>query len=176
MKLNGEFVRLYGLLESDYGQCRTEIESMPKTESERDNRLNQLILEFEPIRRNHMQELGEITATFSLGERERHQAWVQGTEHFRNIQEAPFCRRIINKPEGYPGDYRLMEMIYAKRFEGKTDWGKFIHKQALESKACQAVRNRKEFLREQILSLNGGGARKTSYQLLPGPPERLRKC
>ncbi len=60
MKLNGEFVRLYGLLESDYGQCRTEIESMPKTESERDNRLNQLILEFEPIRRNHMQELGEM--------------------------------------------------------------------------------------------------------------------
>ena len=80
-KLNSEFVRLYGLLEADHAQLRTEIESMPKTEPGIDKPFDQLISQFEPTRRDRMQELGELTAAFSPPERERHKEWVQGTEN-----------------------------------------------------------------------------------------------
>ncbi|MDZ7700099.1 MAG: hypothetical protein U5R49_25290 [Deltaproteobacteria bacterium] len=156
-KISSEFVRAYGLLEQDYADCRHDISCISMEGPEKEIALNQLISKYEPIRRDGMQRLGEITTHFTELERETHQQWVQQTDHWRNIHEAPFCWRIINKPEGYPGDYRLMEMIYEQRQEGETDWGKFIHKQAVDSVACQAVRNRKDFLREQIFSMNCGG-------------------
>ena len=100
---------------------------------------------------------GTKTTEFTTSERKVHWDWVQKSEHWKSILEAPFCERIIYKPEGYPGDHKLMDMIYKNRLEGKSDWGKFIHKQAVENEACQAVRNRREFLREQILELTRGG-------------------
>ena len=52
-------------------------------------------------------------------------------------------RRIINKPNGYAGDAQMMTFIYRNQFEGKTPFGMFLHKHAVSTKACQAVRNRK---------------------------------
>ncbi|MFO7984422.1 MAG: hypothetical protein R6U38_01050 [Desulfatiglandaceae bacterium] len=156
-KVSDEFIRAYALVEQDYADCRRDIECIPKDDPERGKAFVQLVTKYEPIRRKGMQRLGEITAGFTGAERETHQEWVRQTDHWKSILEAPFCWRIIKKPEGYPGDYRLMEMIYANRLEGENDWGQFIHKQAVENVACQAVRNRKDFLREQILELNSGG-------------------
>lgn len=99
--------------------------------------------------------------------------WVRQTDHWKAIHEAPFCWRIINKPEGYPGDYKLMEMIYEQRQEGQTDWGKFVYKQAVDCEACQAVRNRKELLRDQILQLNG--RRVNILSLAAGPAREIEE-
>ncbi len=158
-EVSSEFFRAYALLEQDYVDCRNEIEATVVDDPEKENVLNKLVAKYEPIRQTRMQGLGEMMAGFSEAEKALHQQWIKETGHWKNIQEAPFCWRIINKPEGYPGDYKLMEMIYDQRQEGKTDWEKFIHKQAVDSVACQAVRNRKELLRDQILQLNvrGGG-------------------
>lgn len=156
-KISSEFIRAYGLLEKDYADCRSDISRISMEGSEKEKALNQLVTKYEPIRQIGMGRVGEATKGFTLAERETHQEWVRQTELRKDMQEAPFCWRIINKPEGYAGDFQLMEMIYANRLEGESDWGKFIHKQAVENVACQAVRNRKSFLREQILLLNSGG-------------------
>lgn len=49
-----------------------------------------------------------------------------------------------------------MEQIYRNTFEGKTLLGKFFHKNAVSSLACQAVRNRAVFLKEYIQKTKGG--------------------
>ena len=157
MKISDDFIRLYGTLEEAYAEFKTEILSIPKEDPDRDDLLIEKVHECEPIRRNCMTNLGQITMEFKKPEKEVHRSWIQKSEHWKSIQDAPFCRRIINKPEGYPGDHKLMDMIYQNRLEGKSNWGKFIHKQAVETEACQAVRNRREFLSNHILELNRGG-------------------
>ena len=49
----------------------------------------------------------------------------------------------------------MMSIIYRSHFEGETPFGMLMHKHATLCDACQAVRNRRKFLREQILSKRG---------------------
>jgi hypothetical protein len=80
---------------------------------------------------------------------------------FRRVlyDEAPFYRRIIDKPEGYAGDAETMRIIYRNLFEGHTPFGMFAHKQATACLTGEALRNRREFLRGHIhqVKKKGGG-------------------
>jgi SAM-dependent methyltransferase len=49
----------------------------------------------------------------------------------------------------------MMNYIYQNTFEGQTNFGKFLHKHAVSTEACQSVRNRKEYLIEQIKEIKG---------------------
>lgn len=111
---------------------------------------------YEVWRKEIMGYLADVVQRFASDEHQQHKAWVKQTDYWHMIQEAPFCRRIIHKPEGYAGDALLMEQIYRNTFEGKTPLGKFFHKNAVSSLACQAVRNRAVFLKEYILKTKGG--------------------
>lgn len=151
MEISNEFKKNYDLMEDAYDSYRKEISNIPIDDPARKDTLVSKAKESDPVCRNPMLKLGEITVEFTAQQKKAHQRWVQKTKHWKWIQESPFCCRIINKPEGYAGDHKLMNMIYRNALEGKTDWGKFIQKQALDSETPQAVRNRRDFLKEQII-------------------------
>ena len=114
-------------------------------------------------------ELGQIAAQFSEEEKEVHKNYVHQTQYYEYAHEAPFYRQIITKPNGYAGDAEMMQMIYRDDFEGETPFGKFFHKYATSSVACQAVRNRKDFLMNQIQKLESGKV----LSLAAGPAEEI---
>jgi len=99
--------------------------------------------------------LGEISKSFDAHEREQHRQYVHRSAFSEIIQEAPYYWRIINKPEGYAGDAEMMRIIYHSQFEGETPFGMLMHKHATLCDACQAVRNRRQFLADQIHKKKG---------------------
>ena len=65
---------------------------------------------------------------------------------------APFHNRAFNKPLGYAGDYQMMNQIYS--FEGMGDslFSKCLHLYFISAPESRAVRNRAEYLYNQIHS------------------------
>lgn len=52
----------------------------------------------------------------------------------------PLWRRGYEKPLGYPGDFEMMNSIYARVREGDTPYGKLLHRLALEVGECISAR------------------------------------
>jgi hypothetical protein len=44
------------------------------------------------------------------------------------VLESPIGFRSYSKPRGYPGDFKVMQYYYNNQFEGKTAFGKLVHK------------------------------------------------
>lgn len=70
--------------------------------------------------------------------------------HF--ILQGPLFSRSLAKPRGYAGDYVTMNYIYGRHFEGSSLFARFVHMAGCQHDVCQAVRNRKDFLRETIMN------------------------
>jgi extracellular factor (EF) 3-hydroxypalmitic acid methyl ester biosynthesis protein len=68
--------------------------------------------------------------------------------HF--LMMCPWMHRALHKPLGYPGDYEVMKYAYELNFEGPTLFAKSLSMAFLETKAAQAVRSRKEFIKKQL--------------------------
>ena len=134
------------------------------------NRLTDEIEAFDPWRKGLMDQLADIAVGFNDKQKLDHRKYIQTTRYFRIVQEAPFYWRIINKPNGYAGDAEMMSYIYRNHFEGETPFGKFLHKHAVETKACQSVRNRKAYLVDQLRSLEKGKV----LSLAAGPAQEIR--
>ncbi len=117
--------------------------------------LDRELAEYSHWRFDLMDRLAEAVAGFSAQQKVGHQRHIKGTEYYRIVQEAPFYWRIMNKPEGYAGDAEMMNFIYRNRYEGKTPFGMLMHKHATLCDACQAVRNRRHFLADQIKQKKG---------------------
>lgn len=71
------------------------------------------------------------------------------------VHQDPFSSRSFYKPDGYPGDARLLDYIYGDgRHEqgllNSTDIGKRIFVSNRMSSACKAVRNRKDLIAVEI--------------------------
>jgi extracellular factor (EF) 3-hydroxypalmitic acid methyl ester biosynthesis protein len=98
-----------------------------------------------------MEHLWAVDGELSHEERIKHEEFVRQSTFWRVLHdEAPFYRRIIDKPEGYAGDAEVMRMLYNNSFEGDTPFGMFAHKQVTECLTAQAIRNRRDFLRKRI--------------------------
>ena len=69
------------------------------------------------------------------------------------LYQSPFAQRCLTKPRGYAGDYEMMNLIYKQQDMGETLFGKCVERAFLDHAEPQAVRNRIEFLHEQILNL-----------------------
>ena len=52
----------------------------------------------------------------------------------------PLWRRGYEKPLGYPGDYEMMNSIYARRWEGETAFAKLLHRVSLDVGECISAR------------------------------------
>ncbi len=158
-------------LEDNHIQLKKRLNELPLIGEDLEQMLRQELDEFEPWRREVMGELGEICDDFNNGQAELHRRFIKESSYYRIVQEAPFYWRIMNKPNGYPGDAQMMSFIYRNQFEGKTPFGMFLHKHAVSTKACQAVRNRKQYLSQQIIELGQGDV----LSLAAGPAQEIKE-
>jgi extracellular factor (EF) 3-hydroxypalmitic acid methyl ester biosynthesis protein len=66
------------------------------------------------------------------------------------LNESVFFSRVFNKPLGYAGDFEVMRQSYRNGFEGKSLFGKCLHRFFMLDPATQSIRNRAEYLCEKI--------------------------
>jgi extracellular factor (EF) 3-hydroxypalmitic acid methyl ester biosynthesis protein len=171
MTVDPAFLRSFKELEDGHLALHHEINSLPDKGSELEERLTKELDKFEPWRFSIMDKLACIAEGFNSEQSRVHLKFIEESKYFQIVQEAPFYWRIINKPNGYAGDAQMMAFIYRNQFEGKTPFGMFLHKNAVSTKACQAVRNRKLYLTRQIIKVNGGNI----LSLAAGPAQEIRE-
>ncbi len=169
--LDQDFISTFKELEAGHLELQAKLNGLEDKGSELEKRLEEELDLFEPWRFELMDKLGVITESFKNGDGKAHLRFIRGSKYFEIVQEAPFYWRIINKPNGYAGDAQMMSFIYRNQFEGKTPFGMFLHKHAVGTKACQAVRNRKLYLTQQIANVNGGKI----LSLAAGPAQEIRE-
>ena len=169
--VDDKFASLFDDLENGHLELREHLNSFTETGEELEQKLLAEMGKFETWRIDIMDQLGEIADEFNPTQKKVHQEFIKGTKYFEIVQESPFYWRIINKPNGYAGDAEMMSYIYRNGFEGETPFGKFIHKHAVSTKACQSVRNRKKFLAEQIFMRNEGKI----LSLAAGPAQEIKE-
>lgn len=63
---------------------------------------------------------------------------------------SPFAERVFNKPLGYAGDYKMVNMLLSDPFEGSSLYSKMINLYFLTRPPAQAHRNRIQYLIEKI--------------------------
>ena len=153
--IHKEFESLFQELEKKHLDIRKRLNAITIEGEALEEHLKRELTDFETWRFPIMDRLGEITQNSNALEKKKHQEYVRKSRYFEIIQEAPFYWRIINKPNGYSGDAEMMSYIYRDSFEGDTPFGKFLHKHAVSTEACQSVRNRKEYLTNQIFRKTG---------------------
>lgn len=94
-------------------------------------------------------DLGDIVKDYSKFEHEISGFFLRKSI-FHFIQETEFIKRTNLRPRGYAGDAEMMELIYKNEYLGDSTFGKIFHKHAIETKAADAVRNRRKLIVEAI--------------------------
>lgn len=90
---------------------------------------------------------------------------------------SPFCRRAIDKPLGYPGDFGLVEMIFAGREEAATPLGQVLGAYAFGAGPSAAHRGRSPWA-HGVLTAHAAtlaGARPKILSFACGPEVVLRE-
>jgi extracellular factor (EF) 3-hydroxypalmitic acid methyl ester biosynthesis protein len=93
----------------------------------------------------------EIIYALPLEARGAHQDFVRQHWH-RLFLCAPFAHRTYYKPNGYAGDYEMMNMIHRNQPEGRSLYEKLIHLLLVSQWPAKSVRNRIAHLGENILN------------------------
>jgi hypothetical protein len=168
--IHPEFKSLFNDVEKKHLDLWKRLNAFTDVGSALEEKLENELIGFERWRYPIMDRLGAITEGFNRAQKGHHREYIKNSEYYKIVQEAPFYRRIINKPNGYAGDAEMMSYIYRDNFEGETNFGKFLHKHAVSTKACQAVRNRKMYLTDQILQTNG-----KILSLAAGPSKEIKE-
>jgi len=171
VEINEDFREVFYELENGHVKIRNRLNLLTRKGKYLEEALVQEHDKYDSYRFDTMDKLGEISSQFSQEQKEAHQNFIRTSTYYNIVQEAPFYWRIINKPNGYAGDASMMKFIYDDKFEGDTPFGMLLHKNALSTKACQSVRNRKEYLKEQILKKEGGKI----LSLAAGPAQEIKE-
>jgi extracellular factor (EF) 3-hydroxypalmitic acid methyl ester biosynthesis protein len=156
--ISPQFRKLFEELEKGYLEKREILNSRPEKEKSLVALLIHELSQIESWRRPIMEHLWAIDRKLSHEERIKYEEFVRQSM-FRRVlhDETPFYRRIIDKPEGYAGDAEVLRMLYDNSFEGDTPFGMFAHKQVTGCLTAQAIRNRRDFLREHIRQVKEKG-------------------
>jgi extracellular factor (EF) 3-hydroxypalmitic acid methyl ester biosynthesis protein len=80
-----------------------------------------------------------------------HQDFVRRRWH-KLFLGAPFAHRTYHKPNGYAGDYEMMNMIHRNQPEGRSLYEKLTHLLLVSQWPAKSVRNRIAHLGEHILN------------------------
>jgi SAM-dependent methyltransferase len=90
---------------------------------------------------------------------------------------APFMHRCLTKPQGYPGDFIVMQYLYTRHFEGSTLLAKAIHLATVFTRGARAVRARKDLLYDTIVDLATAraaiGERTRVISIAAGPAKEI---
>lgn len=102
--------------------------------------------------------------------------WSRRHVH-RYLMESPGCHRALAKPFGYPGDYEVMNFIYERWFEGTTLFARAVQLAFASTRACVAVRARKDLVKRQLQALlerrAGGTEPVRVLSIAAGPAQEL---
>jgi extracellular factor (EF) 3-hydroxypalmitic acid methyl ester biosynthesis protein len=155
--IDPRFKKVFDEMEDGHLQLHRRLNALPERGPELEARLQVELAEAGALSFYHNQVnlLVNASEDYSTQEKEQHRQYVHRGAFSKIIQEAPYYWRIINKPEGYTGDAEMMSIIYHSQFEGETPFGMLMHKHATLCDACQAVRNRRQFLADQIKEKKG---------------------
>lgn len=93
--------------------------------------------------------LARQVAIFTKMEHERHGFYLR-RQLWDLLLTSPFLARTNLRPRGYAGDSVMMQQIYRNAYEGATLFGQMLHKHPIESKAAEAVRNRRRMVPDTI--------------------------
>lgn len=118
-----------------------------------------------PRWRAHWHGANEIVAPLMEDETTR-RALKQFTEFVLvpEFMAGPIWRRSYEKPLGYPGDFQIMNMVYAWRREGEQLGDKLVHRLGLDVAECIATRMvmMREAIAGTVLAPRSGPVRITS--------------
>jgi extracellular factor (EF) 3-hydroxypalmitic acid methyl ester biosynthesis protein len=87
--------------------------------------------------------------------REQRDALGEYTHRFLHdlLMQSPWMHRARHKPLGYPGDYEIMNGLYSHHFSGPTLFAKAVNLAFVSMPAGEAVRTRKNLIKEQLAQL-----------------------
>jgi extracellular factor (EF) 3-hydroxypalmitic acid methyl ester biosynthesis protein len=154
--IDPRFKKIFDEMEEGHLQLHQRLNAWTERGPELEARLSDDLKSYASWRIFLADKLGEITLDFDQRQKDGHQKYVRETKYYEIVQEAHFYWRIMNKPEGYAGDAEMMNLIYRNQPEGATPFGMLLHKDAVSSEACQAVRNRRDLLKKGIAGTGGG--------------------
>ena len=119
----------------------------------------------------------EIIYALPAAARDAHQDFVRRhwSKHFLC---SPFGQRTFYKPNGYAGDYEMMNMIHRNQPEGSSLYAKLIHKLLVSQWPARSVRNRIAHLGSNITNesvrLAGAGRRIRILNVGCGPAREIQ--
>jgi hypothetical protein len=90
----------------------------------------------------------------------------------------PFHRRAYEKPLGYAGDYRMMELLFSREHGGEGLFGRFLHTVSQNYTLARAVRGREVLMRGAVraaMEAEGEGPVRI-LALAAGPAIELRRA
>lgn len=95
------------------------------------------------------------------------------------LMQSPVLHRAHHKPFGYPGDYEVMNFIYARGFEGASLFARAVGLAFAQTRAPAAVRSRKDLVKRHLSALlarrAGTGAPVRVLSIAAGPAEELEE-
>jgi extracellular factor (EF) 3-hydroxypalmitic acid methyl ester biosynthesis protein len=89
---------------------------------------------------------------------------------------SPWMHRALHKPLGYPGDFEVMNGIYARNFSGATLFAKAVNLSFVSTPAAVAVRTRKDLIKRQyneLIDSRPPGARVRILSVAAGPAQEF---
>jgi SAM-dependent methyltransferase len=90
--------------------------------------------------------------------------------------EAPWMHRARTKPLGYPGDYEIMNGLYGNHFSGQSLFAKAVNLSFVTTPAAEAVRTRKDLIKERLHALLDARGATTPSRILTiaaGPAQEV---
>lgn len=125
-----------------------------------------------------VQASGEIDAALRLASAADREALREySTRHLHALlMQSPWMYRARHKPLGYPGDYEVMNSVYANHFRGGTLAAKAINLAFAWTPAAVAVRTRKDLIKQQLSALLDGAPRARPVRILSiaaGPAQEV---
>ncbi|MFM6939981.1 MAG: hypothetical protein ACKOUD_05125, partial [Rhodoluna sp.] len=98
--------------------------------------------------------------------RERSDAWPAAVSALRahplheQLLDDPFNRRCFEKPRGYAGDAKMIDLIYHREPpEGTSGIGQDLFSVTIDFQTAEAVRLRRELAEKELLSAHKAGKR-----------------
>jgi hypothetical protein len=93
------------------------------------------------------------------------------------LRACPCQRRAFEKPLGYAGDYRMMELLFARDSSGEGLFGRFMHSVTQDFTLVRAVVGREVVMRRAVAEalVSGGEGAVRVLALAAGPAIELRR-
>lgn len=85
----------------------------------------------------------------------------------------PFIGRALKKPQGYAGDFEMMNQIYRDSFEGQSFFEKLMHRYGINESSSLSVKYRQGYFSNKLIDLGKGKESVTIASMASGPAREV---